>query len=108
MQVAPQITGRFRPGQSGNPRGRLPKAEQRARVAAQADAWAAELGSKVGSYERGLLTRAAELSLLPRRRTEDAIRTANTIARLLGQAGFRARRLRKEPSDLAKLHGETA
>jgi hypothetical protein len=107
MQVAQQITGRFRPGQSGNPAGRLSRAEQRARIAALVEGWIAELGGKVGSYERDLLTRAAELSLLHPRRNEDAIRTANTIARLLGQAGFRGRR-REEESAVARMHREPA
>jgi hypothetical protein len=100
VQVEQQITGRFRPGQSGNPRGRLSRAEQRARVASQVAEWATELaalGVRVGAVERGLLQRAAELSLLHPRRNEDAIRTANALSRLLSQAGFRKDR-RQQPA----------
>lgn len=115
MQSAPQAAPRrdgnpawgnraLGTGTSGNPRGSIPAAERRARIAAQVEGWIAELGGKVGSYERGLLQRAAELSLLHPRRNEDAIRTANTIARLLGQAGFRDRRREEEESDVARLH----
>jgi len=56
------------------------------------DGWVAELGGRVGAAERELLQRAAELSMLKPRRNEDAVRTANTISKLLAQAGFHRHR----------------
>jgi hypothetical protein len=90
-------------GVSGNPRGSETAAQRRARVAAKVDAWAAELGGKIGAVERTLLQRAAELSLLRPRRVEDMTRVTNTISKLLAQAGFHRYRKREQPSELAGL-----
>jgi hypothetical protein len=111
MQVHDAVTGRFLPGRSGNPAGRMSRTEKRARVTAQVEAWVAELGGRVGTAERIMLQRAAELSMLHPRRNEDATRTANTIAKLLAQAGFhRHRKRRQERSMVAQLgegeHGD--
>jgi hypothetical protein len=66
----------------------------------------AELGGKVGSAEREMLYRAAELSMLRPKRNEDATRTANTISKLLAQAGFRKDRPRKRQPTMVAAFGE--
>ena len=89
---------------SGNPDGRERIAQRRERIAAKVEGWIAELGGKVGAAEREMLQRAAELSMHKPRRNEDAVRTANTISKLLAQAGFhRHRRRKEEPSALPRL-----
>ena len=110
MQTATQTASRkggnpaWIKGVSGNPKGSITAAERRARIAAKVDGWVAELGGRVGAAERELLQRAAELSMLKPRRNEDAVRTANTISKLLAQAGFNRHRKRRDPerSDLAR------
>src|SRR5262249_56661 len=85
----PTGKGGRQPGQSGNPAGRESAASRRARIAAMVEQWVAELGGKVGAAERILLTRAAELTVMRHpRQAEQAVRVANSISKLLAQAGF--------------------
>lgn len=105
-QAAPRRSGNpaWIKGVSGNPKSSITTAERRARIAAKVDAWVAELGGPVGSAEREMLWRAAELSMLHPRRNEDMVRTTNAIGRLLAQAGFHRHRHRKpEPSLVARM-----
>jgi len=98
-QAQRQADGRFPPGVSGNPDGRERIAQRRARIAAKVEGWVAELGGKVGAAEREMLQRAAELSMHKPQRNEDAVRTANTISKLLAQAGFNRHRKRRESAE---------
>src|SRR5262249_9224128 len=96
-QTADQKPWQWKPGQSGNPAGKMSAAERRARLDAMVNDWGAELGGKVGTAERMLLRRAAELSLVRPHRNEDHVRTVNAVSRLLAQAGFRKDRKRPKP-----------
>jgi hypothetical protein len=102
-----RIYGRpFPPGVSGNPAGKMTAAERRARLDGMVEDWVAELGGRVGTAERMLLRRAAELSLVRPHRNEDHVRTVNTISKLLAQAGFRKDRPRKRKPTMVAALGE--
>jgi hypothetical protein len=107
QQPQRRVYGRpFPPGVSGNPAGKMTAAERRARLDRMVEDWVAELGGRVGSAERMLLRRAAELSLVRPHRNEDHVRTANTISKLLAQAGFRKDRPRKRQPTMVAALGE--
>jgi hypothetical protein len=94
---------------SGNLKGSLTAAAKRARLKDIVDGWIAELvalGIRAGTAERLLLQRAAELSLVRPHRNEDQVRTANTISKLLAQAGFRKDRPRKRQPTMVAALGE--
>jgi hypothetical protein len=96
-------------GRSGNPKGSLTAAEKRARLHSIVEDWVAELaqlGVRAGTVERTLLQRAAQLSLVRPHRNEDQTRTANTISKLLAQAGFRKDRPRKRRTSMVAALGE--
>jgi hypothetical protein len=80
----------FRPGSSGNPRGRESKASRRARCEDIVAEWAAPFGGPdaLTAAERQLALLAAELTLWRPRRHEDMVRQVNTVGRLLAQAGL--------------------
>src|SRR5262245_12034025 len=80
----------FVKGVSGNPIGRVSKAERAARVEAICAEWCRPFGglAVLRPAEQALLQKAAELSLHHPRRHEDVIRYTNTIARILVQCGL--------------------
>jgi hypothetical protein len=102
-----RVRGRpFPPGVSGNPGGKLSAAERRSRLDHMVEQWVAELGGRVGTAERMLLRRAAELSLVRPHRNEDHVRTVNAVSRLLAQAGFRKNRPRRRQPTMVAALGE--
>jgi hypothetical protein len=74
---------RFKPGQSGNPLGRT--AARKLKLDAKMAELAADYGGVAGLtvIERTLIERAAGLLLRKPVAAEDAVRVANTVARLL-------------------------
>ena len=90
---------RWRPGQSGNPRGRESKATRLARREATIARWAEPFGgvAALKPAELDLLHQAAELSLMRPRTVEDQVRVANTISKILAQVGFADKRRKREP-----------
>jgi hypothetical protein len=86
-QSRPPGNPRWTKGVSGNPAGAESKAARRARIDQLVNEWAGETVLK--SVERDLLRRAAELFLYSKPKTiEDQARIANTIGRLVAQAGL--------------------
>jgi hypothetical protein len=91
-QMADQNTARgpgnpnWRPGVSGNPRGRLSKAERDAKVRRTMIRLARPLGGiqKLTALELERLKLAAELLQRQPRNAEDRVRVANCIDRMLG------------------------
>jgi hypothetical protein len=85
-QAQHQIPGRFRPGQSGNPRGRISRAEQRAMIESALTELASEFGGggSLSATEKLLLRQAATLTVMSRPRNPvDQVRHANAIARAI-------------------------
>jgi len=77
-------------GVSANPRGRENAAQRRARRDAIIAAWAEPYGGieVLRPAELMLLNQAAELSMVRPRRSQDQVRHANTISKILTQVGF--------------------
>jgi len=96
---------RWRPGQSGNPRGRESKASRLARREATIARWAEPYGgvAELKPAELDLLHQAAELSLMRPRTVEDQVRVANTISKILAQVGFADKRRKREPPSAPDL-----
>jgi hypothetical protein len=89
-QSADQFPWRFKPGQSGNPLGRA--ASTKAKLHAKMAELSAEFGglAVLTVCERTLIEQAARLLIRPpSTKAEDAVRVANTVARLL-RVGRRA------------------
>jgi hypothetical protein len=88
----------YRPGQSGNPRGRESAASRQARRDALMALWAEPVGglSMLKPAELGLLQRAADLYLKPLRRGEDPVRSLNTVSKILALIGLVDRRRKRE------------
>jgi hypothetical protein len=86
-------------GVSGNPAGKESRAQRRQRVEQLVEAWAAPFGGVdvLTPAELQLALTAGELSLSQPRRHEDLVRRANTISRLLAQAGLANRHVRELP-----------
>jgi hypothetical protein len=86
-------------GVSQNPRGRETKAEREARRDAIIAAWADPFGgvAVLRSAELTLLREAAEVSMCKPRNSEDRVRHANTISKILAQVGFVDKRRCREP-----------
>jgi hypothetical protein len=84
-------------GVSGNPAGKESRAQRRERIERIVEAWAAPYGGTavLAPAELDLALAAAELSLSKPRRHEDLTRRANTLARLLAQAGLASRHERQ-------------
>jgi hypothetical protein len=85
QETQERYPNRYKPGQSGNPRGLPSQAERRARISATAHELAADIGGfeNLGTIEQTLLMRAAEL--LHRRPREQIaiIRRDNLVSRIL-------------------------
>src|SRR5438132_216609 len=96
-QATQQGPHRFRPGQSGNPSGRLSNAARQERIEQKTKELAIEFGGleTLSPVERALLDQAAVLLLRKPRSAEDVVRVANSVQRLLGALGKRKRR--REP-----------
>lgn len=92
---------RWRPGQSGNPRGRESKVSRLARREAIIARWVEPYGGIVAlkPAELDLLHQAAELSLMRPRTVEDQTRAANTISKILAQCGLADKRRKRELSE---------
>jgi hypothetical protein len=89
-QVAKQRSYLFQPGKSGNPRGRMSRAERVSRIDAIVAEWAS--GATLTPAERDLLKHAAGLTLSRKRRTaEDDVRVVNTVRAILRQCGLLGR-----------------
>jgi hypothetical protein len=88
----------YRPGQSGNPRGRESAAARQVRRDALMALWAEPVGglSMLKPAELGLLQRAADLYLKPLRRGEDPVRSLNTVSKILALIGLVDRRRKRE------------
>jgi hypothetical protein len=88
-------------GVSQNPRGRETKAEREARRDAIIAAWADPFGgvAVLRSAELTLLREAAELSMCKPRNSEDRVRHANTISKILAQVGFVGKRDRRRQAE---------
>jgi hypothetical protein len=82
-QSTDQFPWRFKPGQSGNPLGR--SASTKAKLDAKMEELAAEYGgvAALSVYERTIIEQCAKLVLRHTTTAEDAVRVANTVARLL-------------------------
>jgi hypothetical protein len=96
MEQAPeQSSTRFRPGQSGNPFGRLSNAARQERINAKARELAVELGgwAALSPVDRVMLEQASELLLRRPRSAEDRVRHANAVQRLLATVVKRRGRL---------------
>src|SRR5262249_60971909 len=90
---------RFQPGQSGNPRGRISRAEQQACREATVRELAAELGLDAPSAsERILLDQVADLVQRRARTAEDAVRIANSVDRILRMLRRKAKREPQKPA----------
>jgi hypothetical protein len=105
MQIPEQDRGQgargnpdWKPGVSANPRGKESRAQRMARRDATVEAWCAPFGgvSELQPAELMLLQQAAELSMVRPRRSEDQVRHANTISRILAQCGL-ANKHQREP-----------
>jgi len=96
-QATQQGPHRFRPGQSGNPSGRLSNAARQERIEQKTKELAIEFGGleTLSPVEKVMLEQAA--TLLSRRPSsaEDVVRVANSVQRLLGALG--KRKGRREP-----------
>jgi hypothetical protein len=79
---------RFQPGVSGNPRGRESTATRAERRDAIIARWAEAVGGveQLTAAQRDLLAIAAVLTM-QRPKAEDAVRVANSVARILSQCG---------------------
>jgi hypothetical protein len=90
----------WRPGQSGNPRGREGRAKRQARIDAIVAEWSGPFGgaSSLKPAERDLLRHAAELSLSRPRNSEDKVRVVNAISKIMAQVGFVDKRRKREPA----------
>src|SRR5947209_6686214 len=88
----------YRPGQSGNPRGRESNAARQAKRDALMALWAEPIGgvSVLKPAEFGLLQRAADLYLKPLRRGEDPVRSLNTVSKILALIGLVDRHRKRE------------
>src|SRR5262249_44131882 len=88
----------FRPGQSGNPRGRESNANRKARIAQIVAAWCKPYGAPdvvLAPAEYALALKAAELSLAQARRHEDAVRICNALRAALDRVGLTSRHQRE-------------
>jgi len=93
----------FQPGVSGNPKGAESKEAKHSKRVALICQWAAPYGgmASLQPAEIDLLHQAAELALRRQPpKSEDAVRVANTISKILAQCGLcdrRRRRSKPEP-----------
>jgi hypothetical protein len=105
MEQAASIRGRFRPGVSGNPRGRISNARQQASVEAKARELATALGGfdSLSATERAQLEIAA--ALLLRRPADDvnAVRLANAASRIIATLERRRGKAKPAHSDLPSV-----
>jgi hypothetical protein len=78
------------PGVSQNPAGKESKAARQARRDAIIASWAEPYGGMgtLRPAELELLRQGAELAMRKPRRSEDAVRNANSLSRILAQVGF--------------------
>jgi len=85
QETAERYPNRYKPGQSGNLKGRPSHAELRARQAAKARELAAPLGGleALNSIERTLIERCAELLCKRPRRYDEIVRRDNLVSRIL-------------------------
>jgi hypothetical protein len=90
-QSSPQPYWQFQRGKSGNPAGGMSNAERAARIEAMARTLSDGAFDALSARDRELLILAATLKLTPRRKGEDMVRRANSIARVLSRVrGLRA------------------
>jgi hypothetical protein len=82
--------GRWPKGVSGNPAGEMSRAAKEARLDAIVAEWTRPYGgaSNLPPCNVVLLKHAADLSLRRPRRADDQVRLANTVSRLVAQAGL--------------------
>jgi hypothetical protein len=99
-QAAPRNTGRFQPGQSGNPGGKVSNAERRRRAEAKARELAIEYGGydALSPVDRVLVDQAAMLLMRRPRSAEDIVRVSNSIQRLLSRLSKRQVERKREPA----------
>jgi hypothetical protein len=81
----------FKPGRSGNPAGRLSNAAQMARVQTKARELAVEFGGleSLSAAKRALIEQAAMLLIRRPRTSEDVVRHANAVTKILRTIGVR-------------------
>jgi hypothetical protein len=95
-QMTEQKAHLWKPGQSGNPRGREGKAKREARIDAIVADWAGS--ASLTPAERDLLRYAAGLLLSHPKTSEDKVRVLNCVARALAQCGLVDNRRKREPA----------
>jgi hypothetical protein len=90
QSASERTTHLWPPGRSQNPAGRESKAARRARARQLVEAWAEPWGGSAAltPVARTLAMTAAEVFLSNPKSAEDISRRANSIARLLQQAGL--------------------
>jgi hypothetical protein len=88
----------FKPGRSGNPKGRESAAKRQARCDALIATWTAPVGgvAALKPAEIDLLRSAADVYLRPPRRGEDPVRRLNTVSKVLALIGLVDRRRKRE------------
>jgi hypothetical protein len=98
--------GRWPKGTSGNPRGSESRAAKEARVDAIVAEWTRPYGgaSNLPPCNVVLLKHAADLSLRRPRRADDQVRLANTVSRLVAQAGLAS--CREQPLEPVEVERE--
>jgi len=98
QKFARKLPHAFRPGQSGNPRGRESNANRKARIAGIVESWCSPFGKPdvvLAPAEYALALKAAELSLCRARRHEDAVRICNALRAALDRVGLTSRHQRE-------------
>jgi uncharacterized protein DUF5681 len=93
---------RWKPGQSGNPRGRPTVAERKAALDAEAERLAADYGglAVLSNTDRARIEEAAALRLKRPRRGEDRVRTSSSINKLLNAVEHHHRHRRGRPTSI--------